>query len=110
MEKAMTCKEAEKKIPAFIKNQLTYGELEKFIDHMEECPVCREEMSIQYLVAEGMVRLEDGGAFDLNKELNNLMENAKKKVRVHKGLQYLGIGLEIAALLAILTVILVMIL
>lgn len=106
----MTCKDAEKLIPFFIREELNYIELEQFIDHVEECPVCREEMSIQYLIAEGMACLEEGSAFDLGQELENLMEVAKARIRVHKGIQYVGIGLESLTLLAILTVILVILL
>ena len=106
----MTCKDVEKLIPIFIKDELNYRELEQFIDHIENCPDCKEEMSIQFLVTEGMVRLEDGSAFDLNLELRNLMEVSKAKIRVHKGMQYLGIGLEVAALVVILAVILVILL
>ena len=106
----MTCKDAEKLIPIFIKNELNYTELEQFMDHIEACPVCMEEMSIQYLIAEGMVHLEEGSAFDLNRELKNLMEISRARIRVHKGMQYLGIGLEIVALVAIITVILVVLL
>lgn len=106
----MTCKDVEKLIPIFIKDELNYIELEKFIDHIEECPDCMEEMSIQFLVSEGMVRLEQGSAFDLNQELRSLLEISKSRIRVHKGMQYIGIGLEIAALIAILTLIMVILL
>ena len=106
----MKCKDVEKLIPIFIKDELNYIELEKFIDHIEECPDCMEEMSIQFLVTEGMVRLEQGSAFDLNQELRSLLEISKSRIRVHKGMQYIGIGLEIVALIAILTLILVILL
>lgn len=106
----MTCKDVEKLIPIFIKDELNYRELEQFIDHIESCPSCKEEMSIQFLVTEGMARLEDGSAFDLNQELRNLMDISKSRIRVHKGMQYLGIGIEIVALVAILAVIIVILL
>ena len=106
----MTCKDVEKLIPIFIKDELNYRELEQFIDHIESCPSCKEEMSIQFLVTEGMARLEDGSAFDLNQELRNLMDISKSRIRVHKGMQYLGIGIEIVALIAILAVIVVILL
>ena len=106
----MTCKDVEKLIPIFIKDELNYRELEQFIDHIENCPSCKEEMSIQFLVTEGMARLEDGSAFDLNQELRNLMDISKSRIRVHKGMQYLGIGIEVVALVAILSVIIVILL
>lgn len=106
----MTCKDAERLIPIFIGGELNYHDLEQFVDHIEGCPNCKEEMSIQYLIAEGMVRLEDGAAFDLGRELESLLEVSKSRVRVHKALQYLGIGLELAALITIITVILIILL
>lgn len=106
----MNCKEAEKLIPLFIKDELNYRDLERFVDHIQGCSNCKEEMSIQYLIAEGMIRLEDGGAFDLNMELGSLLESSKSKIRFHKALQYLGIGLEFAILIAIVVTILIMLL
>lgn len=106
----MTCKDAEKMIPIFIKNELNYTQLEQFMDHIDACPNCREEVSIQYLVTAGMVRLEEGSAFDLGRELDNLTQSSRAKIKRHKGMQYLGIGLEAAALLGIIAVILVILL
>lgn len=106
----MTCKETEKLIPLFIKNELSYIQLEKFIDHLDNCPSCMEEMSIQFLIEKGMVRLKDGDTFDLNEELQALMDEARAKIRRHKGIQYFGIGLEIGLLFLIITVILIVIL
>ncbi len=106
----MTCKDAEKLIPLFIKDELNYRELEQFIDHIEECSECKEEMAIQFLVTEGMVHLEDGSAFDLSASLKSLVDSSKARIKFHKGMQCLGIGLEIAALIAIIAVILIILL
>ena len=61
----MNCKECEKLIPAFIAGELSDKDLESFLAHVESCPDCEEELTIQILIAEGMSRLEDGRAFDL---------------------------------------------
>ena len=50
---------------------------------MRECPGCKEELVIQFLVTEGMQRLEDGDAFDLQRELELRLAEAKRKVRFH---------------------------
>ena len=47
---------------------------------MQECPGCKEELVIQFLVTEGMQRLEDGDAFDLQRELEIRLTEAKRKV------------------------------
>ena len=56
----MNCKEFEKNIPEFIAGKLDFLTLQEFGEHMQECPGCKEELVIQFLVTEGMQRLEDG--------------------------------------------------
>ena len=45
---------------------------------------CKEELNIHFLVNEGLVRLEEGEAFDLQQEMQELISTAQKKVRVHE--------------------------
>lgn len=91
----------EKMIPAFMEQKLDRKKLETFIEHIETCQSCREELTIQFLVTEGMVRLEEGSAFDLQKELNVRMDEAGHEIRKHKLLIYLGLTLEMIAMVAI---------
>lgn len=71
------CKDYEKMIPDFLSDNLLPDVTEKFIGHMENCTECREELSIQFLITEGMTRLEEGSTFELAKELENLIEENK---------------------------------
>lgn len=93
----MDCKEFERLIPDFISDNLEYKNLKRFNKHMEHCENCREELTIQFLVTEGMHRLEDGRAFDLQKELSRQLEVTKKRVRLHDTFMRIGLVLEIAA-------------
>lgn len=93
----MDCKEFERMIPDFIAKKLDYPTLKRFCGHMEYCEECREELSIQFLVSEGVQRLEDGRAFDFQKELDQRMEDARKKIRFHTGMMRIGLVMEIAA-------------
>ncbi|MCH5340878.1 MAG: zf-HC2 domain-containing protein [Acetatifactor sp.] len=93
----MDCKEFERLIPDFVSDKLDYQNLKRFISHMNHCEDCQEELTIQFLVTEGMQRLEDGGAFDLQKELRQRLEVAKKNVRFHDIFLRIGLVLEIAA-------------
>ncbi len=93
----MDCREFERMIPDFIAKRLDYPALKRFCAHMEHCGECREELSIQFLVAEGIQRLEDGRAFDFQKELDMRLEESRKKVRFHTGMMRLGLMMEIAA-------------
>ena len=101
----MDCKEFEKLIPAFVGNNLEYRELKKFLNHAESCAKCQEELTIQVLVSEGMARLEEGSAFDLQRELKYRLEEAHRSIRVHKTFRNVCITSVIMALFAILLVI-----
>lgn len=93
----MDCKEYEKMIPAYIAQKLDYYSLKRFCEHTEHCEECKEELTIQYLTTEGIQRLEDGGAFDLQRELNQYREDAKRKICFHGAFLQAGLALEIIA-------------
>ena len=94
----MDCKEFEKLIPDYLAKKLDYPTLKRFYQHMENCRNCREELDIQFLVSEGMHRLEEGNAFDLQTELEQRLEETKKSMRIHSVFLHLGIVMEIVAL------------
>ena len=100
----MTCKEFEKRITAFVTNELPDRELKRFLEHMDNCPDCKEEVTIQILVLEGMVRLEDGGAFDLQEEIHKRMEEARRRIRMHGMLKFISLTLAAAAVVAMIFV------
>ncbi len=77
----MDCKEFESVIPDFLDEKLNSREAKEFFAHLDDCNKCKEELRIQYLIEEGMLRLEDGDSFDLNKELNNKIEKTQKRLK-----------------------------
>ena len=97
-EKGMNCKEFEKLIPGFFEDRLDYSSMKRFSEHMEQCDNCKEEVVIQLLVTEGVQRLEDGRAFDLQKELDRRLNRIKRKIKIHGNMIRMGIAMEIAAL------------
>jgi hypothetical protein len=97
----MECKECRKWIPRFIAKDMDYKHLRYFLEHIDSCPDCKEELTIQILVVEGLNRLEEGDAFDLQQELNKRLDEAHHKLRFHKTFFIVGIVLEILAMLAI---------
>lgn len=103
----MNCKETEKMISLFLQDELEGKSLEQFVEHIEQCPECKEELSIQFLVTEGMERLEEGNNFNLQNALSDRLGDAKSCIKVHKGLQHTLICLETAVAVAILIAILI---
>ncbi len=83
--------------------------MREFMEHIEECGECKEELSIQFLVKEGLSRLEAGSVFDLKNELEyriGMEEHALKMRESLMWLSYLLDGLVVIA--AIVLVALVM--
>ena len=97
----MTCTEFEKIIPDFLTQEMDFRTMKKFIEHMDTCKECHEELAIQFLVAEGMQHLEDGDAFDLQRELDIRRVEAENRVKYHSLFLYLGAGLELIVISAI---------
>ena len=93
----LDCKDFENLIPGFIEGKLNYQTLKDFCRHVEHCEECREELNIQFLVIESLRRLEDGRAFDLQRELGHRLEEARKRVRIQDTFLRIGIVLEVAA-------------
>ncbi len=82
----MDCNKAEKLIPKFLKKECTEKEEIALLEHIKECPDCKEEMTIQLLLSEGLNRLESGGSFDLNEELEKRLKNTKHEKKPRKKL------------------------
>lgn len=95
----MTCKTFEKKIPLFLKDELDNNELRDFLDHAQACDECKEELSIELLVREGLLSLESGKTFDLQKELGNRVDNAEHSLKIRENLYLLSRMLEAIVLL-----------
>ena len=105
----MNCKEAEKMIPAFLVKQLNRRDLNQFLLHLEECPECMEELTIQYLVMIGTSLIEEGKSFVLRKALNELLSEAWKVVQKWKILVLASYILEIVTLVVMAIILIVVI-
>ena len=90
----MTCKEAEKLIPVFLEDDLDTDDLREFMEHIDECGECKEELSIQFLVKEGLSRLEAGSVFDLKNELDYRIELEEHALKMRESLMWLSYLLD----------------
>lgn len=97
----MDCKEVEKKIPAFLEDELDGRELAEFVEHTKDCPECMEELSIQFLVAEGLEQLEQGNNFNLQEALVRRLGNADDRIRLNRILRHILLILECMVAVAI---------
>ena len=82
----LKCKDYEKSIISFLNNDLEIKELKQFLSHIEHCEDCKEELSIQFLVSEGMNALENGDSYDLQTALTQRLQEAYGEIRVNRHL------------------------
>ncbi len=97
----MDCKEFEKMIPDFLEQKMDFITLHKFNEHRKQCGACKEELDIQFLVSEGMLRLEEGDSFDLQNELDVRLQEAERKIHFHNVFLYAGAVAEVLIVLGL---------
>ncbi|MCR4588468.1 MAG: hypothetical protein K5682_08685 [Lachnospiraceae bacterium] len=91
----------QKLIPKFLADELNYKNLTAFVKHVRTCPECMEELTIQYLVGEGINRLEEGESFDLHEGLEEKLEAADDRLLLHRIMQTLIITAEALGVAAV---------
>lgn len=73
----MTCMEAEKMVIPYIHDELTIDELDEFLEHVETCENCMEELEIYYMVDVGLKKLDEADAtYDIVGDLRRKLENS----------------------------------
>ena len=78
----MDCKEFNGLIQDFLNDRLDEMKLSEFLSHIEECEDCRDELRIQYLIYEGLARLEEGATFDVDKDLSDYMQLQREGIKL----------------------------
>ena len=104
----MECKEFTGLIQDFLHDALDETKLSEFLTHVDECEDCRDELRIQYLIYEGLERLETGATFDVDKDLSEWMEEERTRLAHRNGIKKAAIAAEImttAAFIIVLSVI-----
>ncbi len=80
----LNCANIQKNIPKFINRQMKDDEIMAFTEHVRNCPECYEELSIEYLVVVDMNKLDDVDGFNLDNELNRLIDKSRERVENRK--------------------------
>lgn len=81
----MTCKEAESLVMPYIRDELTDDELKEFLEHMESCPSCRDELEIYFTVEVGIRQLDsETGNYNIKGALEAAVEQSKQRIQAVK--------------------------
>ena len=79
--KKIDCKVIEKRIQHYLDNKLSPYEMQVFLDHIKVCPDCKEELTIRYMISEGLMKAEQNNQYDLLHGLEEKMASSYKKIR-----------------------------
>lgn len=100
----MNCREAQSLIVPFIKDKLDDERLEAFLNHIENCSECYDELEVYFIVFSGTRQLDDDYAdiSDFKGELKKYIESKKEKYhKKHKHAFAVRVGIAAALCLAV---------
>ena len=77
----MNCQEAQRLVMPYTQDELTDRELEEFLEHVETCPACQEELEIYFMVSLGLRQLDEGsGSFNMKQEMEEALDLSYRRV------------------------------
>ena len=104
----MNCIEARRMVTPFVDRELTDKETEQFLEHIESCSDCRDELDIYFTVYHALNSLDSGAHHEFNFKimLEEDIREAKRGVMRRKALRAIrGIMLVAAEVLLLVSVI-----
>lgn len=86
----MDCKEVQQKITPYIQRELTDREMEEFIEHIQCCPTCSEELEVYFTIYYALEKLDqdEQGSFNMEELLQKDMEQAKRFLQKRNVLRF----------------------
>ena len=110
MKDIINCSKAEKLIPKYIKGETTDIETTWLLDHIDNCDTCREELTIQYFISEGLDNVEELNDYNLLKGFDRKIKTSRSDIKIRKnardGFIACIVGVVVVLCLGALTVVL----
>ena len=105
----MDCRTAEGMVSSYIKHDLPLNELEEFLDHVQNCSSCYDELETYFIVHEVTQQLDDDSSdsvLDFKKLLEQDIRKSRRYIRKKKA-SWLMFGVSICLLIATIAAILI---
>lgn len=79
----MTCKEAQGLIMPYINDKLDVDQLEEFLEHIEYCSDCKEELEVYFTLLTGMKQLDEDKNLsgDLHIDFVKSLHKSEERIR-----------------------------
>ena len=78
------CRETEQYMNDFVNGTIVGDDMWYFLNHVLNCPACYEELETRYLLAEALVRVENGESINLKKEIEEKIRIARHVLKMHR--------------------------
>lgn len=104
----MKCIEAQQLVKPYIEGQLSDKQLEHFLDHVEHCPECYEELEIYFSIYEtiGSADKDQKEDYDFEGKLIQNIKNSRRYLQFRKAYRFFRFAVIILAeLLLVCTII-----
>lgn len=105
----MKCIEAQQLVKPYIEGQLSDKQLEQFLDHVEHCPECYEELEIYFSIYETLGNTEknqDEEVYDFEGKLKQDIKNSRRYLHLSKAYRLFRLAVVmLAELLLVCTII-----
>lgn len=81
----MDCREMQGLIVPFIKSELTMEKAKEFFQHIDNCPDCKEELEVYYMMMVGIKELDEDNpkSLDLHSQFEELLECSRTEINKH---------------------------
>ncbi|MEG2349532.1 MAG: zf-HC2 domain-containing protein [Hungatella sp.] len=77
----MTCKETQSLVMPYIHQELTDEKMDEFLEHIETCKDCKEELEIYYTVEVGIRQLDtDNGNYNIKGTMESDIFMSKQRL------------------------------
>lgn len=101
----MTCMEAEKMGIPYINDELSPAETEEFLEHIENCEKCWEELEIYYMVDVGLKKLDEAdGTYDIMGDLKRKLDGSSKLLNKFFMFQITGYAVKTLMMMALIVI------
>ncbi|MCC8103080.1 MAG: zf-HC2 domain-containing protein [Clostridiales bacterium] len=103
----MKCNEARRMVVPFVKKELSERDMEAFLNHVESCEDCMEELETYFMVYKAIDAIDTGTheEYDFKKMLAEEIRAAKRCIIRRKATKvFQGVILAVAELLLILSI------
>lgn len=101
----MTCQETERLVMPYINHELTDDELEGFLEHIQVCSHCKEELEIYFTVDVGIKQLDaENGSYNIKGALESALEMSLQRVHKMRVLSMIRYGVNTLCTISLLVI------